>query len=557
MSTTESRASDNGTSYRCLVRRDTYRDSVELMRVAAQLEQRPGISRAALLMGTPANREIMAAADLLQDDATTAGPNDLVVALTAADPAAADAAITEAERLLTSQPAAATASPSADRPSPRTIAEGLAELPSATLALISTPGAYATAEALKALKRGLHVFLFSDNVSVEDEIELKRLGRQKGLLVMGPDCGTAILDGVPLGFANAVRRGRIGLVGASGTGLQQVTCLIDRFGEGVSQAIGVGGHDLAEQVGGPMMLMGIERLASDPETTVIVLISKPPAESVAQRVLEAARASGKPVVVNFLGGDPATVRQAGAIPATTLEDAARLAVALAQGRMPNGVAPSDADDALLAAADGAHAVLEPSQSVVCGLYSGGTLCTEAGLILGHLLGERRHRVIDLGDDAYTVGRPHPMIDFRLRNEQIVDAAMDASTAVILLDLVLGYGSHPDPAGAIAPAIRQARQLAAVAGRPLAVVASVCGAASDPQGLDQQEATLRAAGVILASSNARAARLAARIVAGPEVAPDLTTSGNSRRSAGPIPFRTAEADVAVGAGSSHDSNGGAV
>jgi FdrA protein len=245
-------------SYRALVRRDTYRDSVELMRVAAQLEQLGGVVRAALLMGTPANRAIMAEAGLLHDDAESAGPNDLVVAVSGSTADAADAAIAAAERLLASQPAAASSGAAADRPPARTISEALAEQPASNLAMISTPGTYATAEALKALKRGLHVCLFSDNVPVAEEIELKRLGRQKGLLVMGPDCGTAILDSVPLGFANAVRRGRIGLVGASGTGLQQVTCLIDRLGEGVSQAIGVGGHDLSEAVGGAMMLLGIE-----------------------------------------------------------------------------------------------------------------------------------------------------------------------------------------------------------------------------------------------------------------------------------------------------------
>ena len=256
------------TAFRALVRRDTYRDSVELMRVAATLEGLAGVTRAALLMGTPANREIMAAAGLLQGEAETAGANDLVVAVSASDDEAASAAISAAEQLLASQPVASGAGRASDAPPPRTIAEGVTELPAANLAIISTPGAYATAEALKALKRGLNVFMFSDNVSVADEIELKRLGRQKNLLVMGPDCGTAILDGVPLGFANAVRRGRIGLVGASGTGLQQVTCLIDRLGEGVSQAIGVGGHDLSEAVGGAMMLFAIERLAADPDTEV-------------------------------------------------------------------------------------------------------------------------------------------------------------------------------------------------------------------------------------------------------------------------------------------------
>ncbi|MGE3912846.1 MAG: acyl-CoA synthetase FdrA, partial [Chloroflexota bacterium] len=456
------------TVYRALVRRDTYRDSVELMRVAAQLEQLSGVERAALLMGTPANREIMAAAGLLRDDAETAGPNDLVVAVVAATTEAADAAISTAEQLLTAQPASGPAVGGTVEVAPRTIAEAAVRLPSANLAMISTPGAYATAEALKALKRGLHVFLFSDNVSVADEIALKRLGRQKNLLVMGPDCGTAILDGVPLGFANAVRRGRIGLVGASGTGLQQVTCLIDRLGEGVSQAIGVGGHDLSEAVGGLMMEFAIERLAADPDTEAIVLVSKPPAEAVARRVLEAARASGKPVVVNFLGGDLAVPREAGAIAAGTLEDAARLAVAVARGRMPVGTCAVALNDDLLAAADEARAALLPGQRIVRGLFSGGTLCTEAGLLLRQLLDADDFQVVDLGDDEYTVGRPHPMIDFRLRNEEIVKAAEDPTTAVILLDIVLGYGSHADPAGAIAPALRRASEITASHGRTLTI-----------------------------------------------------------------------------------------
>ena len=502
------------TVFRALIRRDTYRDSVELMRVASQLEKLDGVERAALLMGTPANREIMAAAGLLQDEAETAGANDLVVAVAAVAEDAAQAAIAAAEQLLASQPAAGAAGQAPDRPAPRTIAEGVIELPAANLAVISTPGPYATAEALKALKRGLHVFLFSDNVSVDDEIELKRLGRQKNLLVMGPDCGTAILDGVPLGFANAVRRGRIGLVGASGTGLQQVTCLIDWLGEGVSQAIGVGGHDLSEAVGGLMMQFAIERLAADPDTQVIVLVSKPPAEAVARRVLEAASASGKPVVVNFLGGDLAVARQAGAIAAGTLEDAARLAVAVARGRMPVGMGIDTIDDTLLAQADAARAALQPGQRVVRGLFSGGTLCQEAGLILGPLLGADGFSAIDLGDDEYTVGRPHPMIDFRLRNEQIVATAEDPTTAAILLDIVLGYGSHADPGEAIRPALERARQIAAAAGRPLTIVASVCGVEGDPQGLERQEATLRAAGAILAPSNAQAARLAGRVVRAP-------------------------------------------
>jgi succinyl-CoA synthetase alpha subunit len=446
----------------------------------------------------------------------------MVVALAANDEAAAEAAFERAATLM--RGAAAEAAGEGQRFVPTTISEAVAELPEANLALISTPGTYAAAEALKALKRGLHVFLFSDNVGVADEIELKRIGRQKNLLVMGPDCGTAILDGVPLGFANAVRRGRIGLVGASGTGVQQVTCLIDRFGEGVSQAIGVGGHDLSEAVGGTMMLLGIEVLASDPETEVIVLVSKPPAERVARRIFEAARVAGKPVVVNFLGADPAAIRAAGLTAAATLEDAARLAVDVAAGRSAGGSDSDLGDSGLQARADAAHSLLRPGQRMVRGLYSGGTLCSEAGLLLGPLLGEERFMVVDLGDDEYTVGRPHPMIDFRLRNEQILAVAGNPTTAVILLDIVLGYGSHAEPAAAIGSALERAQQIAAEAGRPLAIVASVCGTEADPQGLARQEAALRAAGVILAPSNARAVRLAARIVTGPGAASETAPAG---------------------------------
>ena len=498
------------TTTRCLVRRDTYRDSVELMRVAAEVEQLPGVVRAALLMATPANRELLAGAGLLEGEAAAAGPNDLVVAVAAKDKNAAEAALAQAARLLVTQ--AATPSAAGERPAPRTIAAALAELPKANLAIISTPGPYATAEALKALKRGLHVFLFSDNVPITDEIELKRLAQKKGLLVMGPDCGTAILDGVPLGFANAVRRGRIGLVGASGTGLQQVSCLIDRLGEGVSQVIGVGGHDLDERVGGPMMIAGIERLAADPATTVIGLVSKPPAATVARHVLDVARQSRKPVVVNFLGGDPATVRELGATPAATLEDAARLAVALARNKTVKSATTPGVDTRLATAARAKVRRLAPGQRYVRGLYSGGTLCQEAALILAGAEAARgaAHTTIDLGADEFTVGRPHPMIDFRLRNERIVAAARDATTAVILLDVVLGYGAHPDPAGALVPAIEQALEVASKGKRGLALVASVCGTRDDPQGLSRQEKTLAAAGVILAPSNAQAARLAARL-----------------------------------------------
>jgi FdrA protein len=510
------------TVVRGAVHRNSYRDSVELMGIAAQLEKLAGIKRAGLVMATPANLSVLAEAGMAEAVAAGTGPNDLVVAVTALDRDAAQAALGRAAELLAAGTGDAGGAP--ETRAAQTLREGLAELPDANLALISTPGTYATAEALRALKHGLNVFLFSDNVPVEDEIELKTLADERGLLVMGPDCGTAIVAGVPLGFANAVRRGPIGLVGASGTGIQEVTSLIHRLGSGVSNAFGTGGRDLDERVGGITMLAAIRQLLADPATKVIVLISKPPSPVVAARILEAVRSSPKPIVVNFLGGDPAIVEAVGAHPAATFEDAARAAVALAQDEpIPSDLAGSGIrDPELEAQAAEAAARLGPGQHVIRGLFSGGSLASEAKIILRAMLGtDRPDRILDLGDDEYTVGRPHPMIDPRLRNEHILTTAEEPGIGVVLLDVVLGHGSHPDPAEALAPAIADAMALATSAGRHLLVVASVCGTDLDPQGLSRQERILAQTGVMLESSNARAAMLAASIAAFATSADDVS------------------------------------
>src|SRR5262245_11966879 len=374
----------SATVVRSRILRDTYRDSVELMRVAAEVERLPGVQRAALLLATPPNGDVLKSAGLLDEAGTAARPSDLIVAVASVDETSAEAALSRATALLTTQTEAASG-PAASM-APATIAQAVAEDPAANLALVSTPGPYATAEALKALKRGLHVFLFSDNVSVADELELKRIALRKRALVMGPDCGTAILDGVPLGFANAVRRGPVGLAGASGTGLQQVVCLIDRLGMGISQAIGVGGRDLDERIGGLMMLAALDRLADDSGTTVIVLISKPPSPAVSGRLLEHARTAKKPVVVCFLGADPAVIGAAGATPAATLEDAAALAVQLAGGPPSGTGVTTAAEPDLVEAVLAQTARLAPGQRAIRGLYSGGTLAYEAALLLKDEIG---------------------------------------------------------------------------------------------------------------------------------------------------------------------------
>ena len=495
---------------------NTYRDSVALMQLSASLKDVAGVEEASAIMATAGNIALLAEVGLV-DTALAPRPSDLLVVVRAKNEAAANAAVAKVEAALQAKAPATSAGGAVEQAPPRS----LAMAPGANLALISVPGEYAAAEAEKALALGLNVMLFSDNVALADEVALKRAAAKKKLLVMGPDCGTAIIDGVPLAFANRVRRGAVGCVAASGTGLQQVTALVDRLGAGVSQAIGTGGRDLKEEVGGLTMLAGLAALAADAETKVIVLISKPPAAAVAEKVLAAAAKAKKPVVVCFVGAAPGKRAAKNLHPVRTLEDAARTAVALARG----GKAPKRAGPPRVIGAPR----LAPGQRFVRGLFSGGTFCYEASLLLGEALGQvwsnapvrhedelddpfksRGHTVIDLGDDVFTRGRPHPMIDHRLRNERMVREAGDPEVAVILFDVVLGYGSHPDPAAEMAPAIAAARAAAAKRGRRIAFVGAVCGTEADPQGLARQEAVLAKAGVILGSSNAEAVRIAAAI-----------------------------------------------
>jgi FdrA protein len=498
-----------------------YRDSVALMQLSSALAAMPGVEQASAVMATSNNLDLLREAGL-DLASVSAGPSDLLIVVQGEEAALA-AALAEAQRRLSSQ--SSMLAPSAQEAVPvRSIAMALEQGP-ANLALISTPGEYAAAEALKAINLGLNVMLFSDNVAVADEVMLKQRAQARGLIVMGPDCGTAIINGVPLAFANVVRRGTIGCVAASGTGLQEVTALIDRLGLGISQAIGTGGHDLSMAVGGISMLKGLEDLAADADTAVIVLISKPPAKEIAQRILSAARACAKPVVVNFLGADHGALTGGNIHAVRTLEDAARAAVAIAQGKIPPA-------EPLQPAASGTPVRLQDTQRFVRGLYSGGTFCFEATLLLQEVLDDvwantpagrarrlddvwssRGHTLVDLGDDVFTRGRPHPMIDHRLRNERIVREAGDAQVAVILLDVVLGFGSHRDPAAEIVPAIESAHERAARDGREIAFVGHICGTHGDPQNLQQQTARLSLAGMVLTESNAQAVRLAHRIVAG--------------------------------------------
>ena len=527
------------------VLKNIYRDSVALMRLSREMESLEGVSQATAIMGTDNNKELLRQAGLLDDEGLTASPNDLIVAFDLASPENGPQTLKWfQERLEAREQGSSTG----HGYRPRSLEGAVRALPEANLAVISVPGEYAAGEARKALDLGLHVLMFSDNVAIEDEVSLKQYARNMGLFMMGPDCGTAVINGAPLGFANAVPKGRVGLVSASGSGLQQVMCLLAQAGEGISHALGVGGRDLSEQVNGIMMLEGFQALERDPDTEIIVLISKPPSATARERVMAAVTKSSKPCVVAFLGEHRNVIAEArprpGFPPArerrgkgdqiyaeSTLEDAALRALTLLGKTDPPWLGVSRENAEWMKAIS---ASLPDTGRGIRGLFSGGTLCYEALNMLKTLgrqvcleedldegadaksHGKAVEAVLtDLGDDRYTVGRPHPMIDFRTRCERIVEEASRPEVGVILLDVILGYGAHPDPAAELVPALNEARQTARrssqkAGGRELAFVISLCGAPDDPQGLEKQHQAFTEAGALVTRTNALAARNASVI-----------------------------------------------
>jgi succinyl-CoA synthetase alpha subunit len=489
------------------VRRTFYMDSVALMRISRTVSSQPGVQTAALMIGSATNKKLMQGAGLLNSEGDTAGANDLILAVRGDEEKSALEAIKGAEALLD---APAVSGGDGDEWNPKTIDTALQQLAGVNLALISVPGEFAAAEARRALDRGLHVMMFSDNVSIDDEIALKQEAKRRGLLMMGPDCGTAIIGGVPLAFANVIERGDIGIVAASGTGLQEVSTLLARNGKGVSHAIGVGGRDLKQAVGGITTLMAIDALDRDPGTRQIVLISKPPEPAVAKAVLDRVAQSKKKFAICFIGAGDTQV-PANATLSSELRSAAENALGGKKIAWPEA-APSASDIAKTA---------KSGRKRIKGLFSGGTLCAEAQVFfqkasvpvcsnvpipgVGKPDGSDKHVLLDLGDDEYTVGRPHPMIDPTLRNQMFGEAMRDGETAIILFDVVIGYGANADPAGDLVA------QLPAAGARDAILITSVCGTEQDPQSYSRQVKLLKDAGIIVAPSNAHAAELALEVL----------------------------------------------
>ena len=496
------------------IKKGVYFDSVTLMGIGKKISEMDGVIDAAVVMGTKENKAILAAAGLLTSQLQNSGDTDLLICVKTETEEIVKNTNDMVDELLNKVKKKVDTN---EEYLPKNINGALTIMPDANLALISVAGAYAGYEAKKALERGLHVMLFSDNVPLEKEIELKKMAQKKGLLLMGPDCGTAIINGVPLGFANVVNRGSIGVVAASGTGLQEVTSIISNEGLGISQAIGTGGRDIKKDVGGIMFIEALKALTEDENTKVILLVSKPPDIAVLKRIDNLINDISKPVISLFLGTEIDGIY--------TLEEAALTAVSILKGKEPDEFFEKlkSRDEALKQLAKQEAQKRNSNQKYIRGLFSGGTFCTEAQIIVRKLntiiysnvpfataiklkdsLISYKHTLIDMGDDEFTSGRPHPMIDYSLRNKRILQEAKDPQTAVILLDVVLGYGSNTDPVSELSDLIQEAS-------KKVAVICSVTGTNKDPQNRVYVEQALKNIGAIVMPSNAAACKLAVEIV----------------------------------------------
>ena len=501
-----------------VIKKNEYHDSVFLMRAAKRISDQEGILQAVLFMGTEKNKGVLAEIGFAVGEIATATPNDLILAVKAQNQDDLKRILENLDGWLQPEPGRETTQ------AVRSIDDALIRQPQANLAVISVPGVYAAREAQIALERGLNVFLFSDNVPVERERSLKEYARGRGLIVMGPDCGTAIIGGTGIGFANRVRRGPIGVIGASGTGIQEFTSLVHRAGLGISQAIGIGGRDLSDAIGGISLLSALDALEEDSETKAIAIISKPPGPQAVEVINLRLRHCRKPLVVCFLGAakpPPDSPYQ----PARTLDEAVALAIQSVTGHLPTDFVYDGPHLERLKSLE--RKDMNPRQKYIRGIFAGGTFCYQAQQVfldagvaawsnapiagnhkLSDPLKSQGHSLIDMGADEFTVGRPHPMMDSRLRRERVLAEARDPEVAALLLDFLLGFNSSPDPTGDLIPAIAEAREEAKKRGGFLSVVASVCGTDEDPQGLERQLALLEGEGVVVLPSSAQAARFAA-------------------------------------------------
>lgn len=503
-----------------IIRKNQYFDSVFLMSINKGLLAESGIIQSAVLMGTQSNKKLLADINVSTREIDLAGANDLIVAVIAETDNSANNALEKLDQLLERVPS------DLKQVELRTFEDGIRIKPDANLAVISVPGEFAAREAYKALDHNLNVFLFSSNVSVEDELQMKKTAHEKGLLVMGPDCGTSIIGGKGFGFTNRIRKGPVGIIGPSGTGLQEITCLIHHFGSGISHAIGTGSRDLKDEIGGLTTLTAIDLLENDDATSVVAIVSKPVGDKTLSVLMARLKNYSKPVVTCFLGESLSLSTENERLYfVATIDEAAEKIINLVGGTQIHKKAEIDPE-----IINQELRLYNPQQKFVRGLFAGGTFCYQSQSILlkdGFELHSNEplkgvfslsdpensigNSLIDMGDEYYTQGKPHPMIDGTMRSLRISHEAVDPGVAILLLDFILGFNASNDPVGEALENILAAKKKAEMNGRHLTVIASLTGTDEDLQDFDLQRKLLEDANVIVANSNAAATRLCALIL----------------------------------------------
>ncbi len=484
-----------------LVKRNTYQDSVNLMLLSTKLTEMEGVRKVSIMMGTPANKDIFRNTGMYSAEFDLANPNDICISVDTDSPDMLKSISEKLEEFISDLSSKSSAT---QLKKAKSLKGALKKIEDPNLALVSIPGEYVFDEGKKLLNENMNLFIFSDNMDFCEEKELKELARDKGLIVMGPDCGTGIISGVPLAFANVVNKGNIGIVGASGTGIQEVSSIISRLGGGISHAMGIGGRDLSEEIGGISAKIALDYLANDKGTEVIVFISKPPAEAVKNSIVEKLKVIGKTAVALFLGEEEKGPED-NLHYAATLEDTANLAFYLSRKKSVYKGRVKELEERLYLIR------LNQRQKSVHGYYGGGTLAGEAKLILKKHINKPGCKIIDFGDDEYTKGRPHPMIDPGTRIDAIKGLKDNGEVAVVIFDNVIGYGSSTDMAGSLGPHIKEVLEYKRKNGRDIIFIASVCGTEDDVQVYSKQVEELEKAGVTVMSTNAQCAKLAHEIM----------------------------------------------
>jgi len=501
-----------------IIRKNEYYDSVFLMNISEEIQKVQGVKQVTILMGTDMNKTVLEDLKIQDEKIKVATPNDLIIVVEAEQVKNIQDALLKLNNIISQKVKKSEKNmiyPSLDM--------AFKSLPDANIVFISVPGEFATNIAKQAIVNGIHTFIFSDNVPLSEEVELKKMAREKGILVMGPGCGTSVVNNVSLGLMSSIRKGTIGIVGASGSGIHEIAVLIDRAGLGISQAIGTGGRDLSDEVGGITMIQGLNFLIDDEATEVIVLVSKPPGPLTLKKILKVISTCKKPVVINFIGGDDKLIKEAGAIHASTLEDTALRAISLVKKeKLPEEINIRCREE-LTPIAYAEKQKLAKEQRYLRGLFFGGTHCEESILILQDFLNKLysnchlqkaiplpdpnrscKHSLIDMGAEEFTKGKPHPVIDPSIIKDRLWKEGSDANVAVILLDILLGYGAHEGT-------LKLLKDKAKKEGRHLSLVASICGTDKDPQNLQIQKEKLKKIGVIVMPSNAQATILSRLIV----------------------------------------------